>query len=161
MQDRVQGAARTAIGLLPGLLVIVLFIAPALSVISTQRSAAQAALEYVRDHLEPGDQIATRLPALAYLVIGRCDHFVALDNPFLWETDDGPVDPHLGLPWIGTGDELRQIAAKAPRLWLVVEERYADPYAEELGEQSTVPFREQDYVIFLVEGLPHQVMASP
>jgi hypothetical protein len=108
----------------------------------------------VRDHWQPEDRIATPLPAISYVALNRCDYFVALDNPFLWQIDTGPVDPHLGLPWIGTVEGVRWIASQSPRLWIVVEERYATPYPGILGDRLTTPFQQLDYVVYLVQGMP-------
>lgn len=148
---RLKGVVSTAVGWAPMVIVVALFAGPALSAPRTQVSALEPALEYVRAQWQPGDRVATTLPGVAYLGLGHCDYFVALDAPFLWHTDRGPIDPHVGLSWIGTAEGLRQIARQSPRLWIVVEERYAAPYQEILGDQLVVPFREEDYVVYLVE----------
>lgn len=144
--DQLKGVPATAMGWAPLAFVLALFTGPSLSSVTGQVSALQPALEYVGEQWRPGDKIGAQQPVPAYLVLGRCDYFVALDYPFVWERGEGSVDPHLGLPSIDTAEGLRRIAGESPRLWLVVEERYAGPYEEILGDQAVAAFRKQNLV---------------
>ncbi len=152
--SRWRGPLAALVGWLPLILLLGLFAAPALTAARSQPSAVQPAMEYVRAHLQHGDRIAARLPALPYLELGRCDYFVALQDPFVWETAQGTVDPHLGLPWIGTTEGVQRIVDESRRLWIIVEARFADAYRPILGDRLTTAFRMSDYVVYLVEGRP-------
>jgi hypothetical protein len=78
---------------------------------------------------------------------------VALENPFLYENAKGIfTDPFLGLPWIGTEAELRQITEESTRLWLLVEKRYAGAYEQILGNQMDPVFGQWDVNLYLVPG---------
>jgi 4-amino-4-deoxy-L-arabinose transferase-like glycosyltransferase len=151
MQNRVRGVARTATAAIPMLLVVVLFARPALATLEANPSAFQQAYGYVRSHWQPGDRVATPVPTVAYMTLGHCDFFVALENPLLWSRTDGPVDPHLGLPWIGTAEGLRQAANGSSRLWIVIDKKYAHPYPMIFGDRLTTAFQELDVVVYLVE----------
>jgi len=155
MTARIQGPARgklqVAVGLLPFLFIAVLFARPALATTATQHFGSQLALQYVGDHWQEGDRIATHLTATAYLEAGRCDYFVALENPFVWQTPNGTIDPHLGLPWIGTEAGLREIVAENSRLWLLVEKRYAKRFEEALGAQAQLVFDGWDVNLYLAQ----------
>ncbi len=153
--DRIGGLANSAFGALPVLFIVCLFAAPVFSVLTQPLSAIQEGFDYVREHWQPTDRVATPLPAVAYVALGRCDYFIAFENPFLWSRADGPVDPHLGLPWIGTADGLREVANEAPRLWIVVEKRYAEPYRAILGDRLTITFQHADAVVY-VESVPQE-----
>ena len=154
VQNRVRGLVRTSAAILPVLLVVALFARPVLEILNRQPSAMQQAYDYVRSHWQSGDRVATALPAVAYVALGRCDYFVALEDPLLWPRNDDLVDPHLGLPWIGTEEGLRQAANEPSRLWIIVEKRYANPYPVIFGDQLITAFQQLDAVVYLVEEEP-------
>jgi 4-amino-4-deoxy-L-arabinose transferase-like glycosyltransferase len=136
------------LGLLP-----ILFVGPARSMVTTQRYAASLALDVVREQWQPGDRLATYLTATAGVVLEHCDHFVALENPFLYKNAEGSLtDPFLGLPWIGTESELRQIIEESTRLWLLVEKRYAGAYEQILDDQMDLVFEQWDVNLYLIPG---------
>ncbi len=151
--QRLAGRLRVAIQWLPIGLLVILFAGPALSTVTTQRYAASLALDVVRREWQPGDKLATHLTSTAEVVLGHCDYFVALENPFLYESPGGSLtDPFLGLPWIGTEAELHDIVAGSTRLWLLVEKRYARRYEQVLGDEMQLVFDRWDVNLYLVQG---------
>jgi hypothetical protein len=150
---RLRPRMQSIIHWLPIGLILILFAGPASSVVTTQRYAASLALDVVREQWQPGDRLATHLTATAGVVLEHCDHFVALENPFLYKNADGILtDPFLGLPWIGTEAELRQIIEESTRIWLLVEKRYAGAYEEILGDQMDLVFEQWDVNLYLIPG---------
>jgi hypothetical protein len=147
--DRLHGGARAILRAIPFLVILVLFIPSTLTTITTQHSGALPALRYVRKHWQPGDRIAARAPALPYLVLGHCDYFVAFEHAFIWETEQGPVNPHLGLPWINSEEGLHQIADESPRLWIIVRTHFADRYRDILGDRVRAVFQELDTLVYI------------
>lgn len=148
-QPRMQSIIRG----LPIGLILILFAGPARSVVTTQRYAASLALDVVEEQWQPGDRLATHLTATAGVILEHCDHFVALENPFLYRNAEGILtDPFLGLPWIGTETELRQILGEKGRLWLLVEKRYAGAYEQVLGNQMDLVFEQWDINLYLIPG---------
>ena len=150
---RLQSPLQTIVRWLPVALLAILFAGPARSAVTTQHHAASLALDVARDRWVPGDELATHLTSTAEIVLERCDHFVAIENPFLYERPDGSLtDPFLGLPWIGTEADLRELVSKSPRLWLLVEKRYAPAYKVILADQMQLVFDRWDVNLYLVEG---------
>jgi hypothetical protein len=138
---------------LPIGLIFLLFAGPARSVVTTQRYAASLALDVVREQWQPEDRLATHLTATAGVILEHCDHFVALENPFLYKNSEGILtDPFLGLPWTGTEAELRQIIEESTRLWLLVEKRYVGAYEQILGSQMDLVFAQWDVNLYLIPG---------
>ena len=99
---RLQSPLQTIVRWLPVALLAILFAGPARSAVTTQHHAASLALDVARDRWVPGDELATHLTSTAEIVLERCDHFVAIENPFLYERPDGSLtDPF----WVYPGSE--------------------------------------------------------
>jgi len=147
--DRVPARSQLLVDGVALATVIILFLKPALLTVTTQHHAASLALDLVRDEWQVGDKLATHLTSTAKIELDRCDHFVALENPFLYEQPDGTLtDPFLGLSWIGTEEGLRQIVQDNPRLWLLVEKRYAPPYERILVDELQLVFERWDVNLY-------------
>ncbi len=119
-------------GIVAGLVALVLllgYLPPAVAAANHQEKGFRPALEYVADHWQTGDRVATVAPAACEVVVGHCDLFaLGLDyEEFVFRAGDGGlVDRWLGSPWLGSAAELQEALAQAldqgRGLWLVVDE---------------------------------------
>jgi hypothetical protein len=153
----VGGTPRKVAKWMPLVFVIVLFAGPAASTAIQQRFGDKPSLEYVRDHWQPGDVIATNLTVQSEIVLGRCDYYVAFSEPFIRQADDGSwTDAFLGLPWISTSQQLREAVVQHPRTWLVVEKRHAEAYEAALGSWLSLMQEYRGVSIYIVrpQGAP-------
>jgi 4-amino-4-deoxy-L-arabinose transferase-like glycosyltransferase len=152
VEQAVHGTPRNAAKWLPLVLVIPLFVGPASFAASQQKFGDKPSLEYVKSHWQAGDVIATNLTVQSEIVLGRCDYYVALSEPFIRQADNGSwTDAFLGLPWISTGQELREVVTQHPRAWLVVEGRHADVYEAVLEGWLTLMHECRGISVYLVQ----------
>jgi 4-amino-4-deoxy-L-arabinose transferase-like glycosyltransferase len=151
--DRVPAKLQLLVHGVAFAMIIVLFLRPTVSAVTTQHHAASLALDLVGEEWRAGDKLATHLTSTAEIEFGDCDYFVALENPFLYERPDGTLtDPFLGLSWVGTQEGLREIVQDSRRLWLLVEKRYAKPYERILGEELQLVFERWDVNLYQAGG---------
>jgi uncharacterized membrane protein len=151
-QKASKGLVRQVVHSAPLALVVLVLIPFAVSAATKQHFGGEISFKHVQKHWQEGDVVVTHLPATAQEVLGRCDYFVALSQPFIVQADDGTwVDAILGLPWISTADDLREVVSGHPRAWLVVNKRLIDDYETALGDWASLTLETWDTNVYLVQ----------
>ena len=96
----------------------------------TPEPAYEQAFEYVAEHWQPGDALLTMntsatglyLPVRGDSGLGLYAFAVQEDaEQFLLNAEGQLVDRWLGLPWVGTAADFRQVLDENPRAWFVVD----------------------------------------
>jgi 4-amino-4-deoxy-L-arabinose transferase-like glycosyltransferase len=170
------GRRRLSFGLLAGLVTAVLVAASwpgAVAAANSPEKAFRTALEYVGQHWQPGDRVATVAPAYSQLVLGRSDFFtLGLEyEEFVYRADDGQwVDRWLGSPLIRSAEELATVLDQAGRLWFVTDEtrlrqRFDPAFAQMVWKRMELVAKPDQVMVFLSRDLPepaasHSVAAT-
>ena len=122
----------------------------------------QSALEYVGQHWQRGDRVATVAPAYCHLVLGQCDYLtLGLDyEEFVYRGDDGRlVDRWLGSPLVRTAQELGAVLDEGGRLWLVADEsrlrqRFEAAFAQMVWQRMELVAKTDGVMVFVTSERP-------
>lgn len=94
-------------------------------------AAYEEAFKFVKEKRQSGDVVLTPYTAAAGLYLGDVDYY-ANDigaGDLLFEREDNRlVDRFLGVPWIGTGEQLQDVLAQHNQTWFVVSDIVYDHY---------------------------------
>jgi hypothetical protein len=113
-------------------------------------------LAYVRDHWQPGDQVAGwAVPAIA-VELGQVDHF-ALQirfEEFVMEKDGVWVDRWVGAPLMDSTEQLEAALDQPGRLWFLTDEfryrvRYTPEFAQMIWDRMEPVYRYHYALAFL------------
>ena len=146
--------------LLSGLATILLLVVlwPAAFAASTsEEKGFRSALEYVDQHWQSGDRVATVAPAYSQVVLGRSDFFtLGLDyEEFVFRSEDGGwADRWLGSPLIRSAEELEAALDGAERLWFVTDEgrlrkRFDPSFAQVVWQRMELVNKPGQVMVFL------------
>jgi 4-amino-4-deoxy-L-arabinose transferase-like glycosyltransferase len=122
----------------------------------------QSALEYVGQHWQRGDRVASVAPAYCHLVLGQCDYLtLGLDyEEFVYRGDDGRlVDRWLGSPLVRTAQELGAVLDEVGRLWLVTDEsrlrqRFEAAFAQMVWQRMELVAKTDGVMVFVTSERP-------
>jgi 4-amino-4-deoxy-L-arabinose transferase-like glycosyltransferase len=156
---------RWSSGLLAGLVTVVLVAASwpgAVAAANFQEKAFRTALEYVGQHWQAGDRVATVAPAYSQLVLGRSDFFTLGQEyeEFVYRAEDGRwVDRWLGAPLIRSAEELAVALDQEGRLWFVTDEtrlrqRFDPAFAQMVWQRMELVAKPGQVMVFLSHDLP-------
>ncbi len=117
------------------------------------------AFAYVRDHWQPGDAIASPVPAASMLYLGQSDYFAIQRayQEYVMPHDGREVDRWTDAPPLVTPADWEAALRDHHRLWFVVdgwrlETRYDLDVAQLVLAQMRVAYSGQGTVAFLAEG---------
>ena len=130
----------------------------------TQDWGYDQAFRYVQRQWQPGDVVLTTNPSASVLYLGQCDYYVM---QFGWGEDlmEGPngsqVDRWTGAPLLNTVDQLQELLATTPRVWLVVDgwrfqSWFDNEFIRAVLDQMTPTFDQRGMAVFLGQGYTEQ-----
>ena len=156
--DRLAGVAEDAVGRMGSrrrvwwagtvalIAVVALLSAPA-AVRTVQEDPLQLdqALDFVRQHWQTGDVVATFAPHASLLTVGEVDFYAQESGyPFL-ETPTGRVDIWTGTPVLDSVEGLSDLLEDGRRVWLIVhrenwQRHYSETYRTFVEQRMDVAF---------------------
>lgn len=126
----------------------------------TQEWGYDRAFRHIQPLWQPGDVVLTTNPPASALYLGRCDYYV-MQIGLGEDLMDGPsgsrVDRWTGAPLLNTVDQLRELLATTPRVWLVVDgwrfqSWFESEFIRTVLDQMTPTFDERGMAVFLGQG---------
>ena len=133
---------------------------------NTQEKGFRSAFEYVRQHWEPGDRVATVAPAYSQLVLGQ-SHFFTLGTgyeEFVYQQEGQWVDRWLGSPLIRSADELSEVLDQGARLWFVTDEsrfrqRFDSTFAQMVWLRMELMAKPDQVLVFVSQQQPEPAVS--
>lgn len=117
------------------------------------------AFAYVRDHWQPGDAIASPVPAASMLYLGQSDYFAIQRayEEYVMTHNGQQVDRWTDAPPLASPTDLQAALRAHRRLWFVVdgwrfETRYDIKFAQTVLEQMAMAHADGGVVAYLGEG---------
>jgi hypothetical protein len=91
--------------------------------LATPEPAYETAFAHVRANWRSGDALLTMNTPAAGLYLGRADGFTVQTEAeqFLLQTEAGPVDRWLGVPWVGSTADFTDALDRSRRAWFVID----------------------------------------
>jgi hypothetical protein len=126
----------------------------------TQEWGYDRAFRFLRDTLQPGDVVLTTNPPASALYLDRADYYAmqfGYEEYVMSDPDGGLVDRWVGAPVLDQVEQLRDLLANAPRVWLVVDgwrfqSRFENAFIRTVLDQMELAFDEQGMAVFVGQG---------
>jgi len=150
---------------LAGGLVLVLLVPPLPEALDTTDKLEEGygpTLAYVREHWQPGDQVAGWAVPAIDIELGQVDYFAIQihHEEFIMEKDGVWVDRWVGAPLMDSVEQLQTALDQPGRLWFLTDEfrfrsRYTAEFAQAIWDRMEPVFR-YHYAIAFLERPPGQ-----
>jgi hypothetical protein len=118
------------------------------------------AFRYLQEAWQPGDVVLTTNPPASALYLNQADYYAMQygNEEYVMPGSGGAkVDRWVGAPLLDSEEQLREILATAPRVWLVVDgwrfqSRFGNEFIRTVLDQMSLAFDEAGMAVFVGEG---------
>jgi 4-amino-4-deoxy-L-arabinose transferase-like glycosyltransferase len=130
----------------------------------TQEWGYDKAFRFLQEAWQPGDVVLTTNPPASALYLDQADYYAMQfgnEEYVMPGPDGGMVDRWVAAPVLDSVEQLRQVLATAPRVWLVVDgwrfqSRFESAFIRTVLDQMELAFDERGMVVFLGQGYDKQ-----
>lgn len=126
----------------------------------TQEWGYDRAFRQVQGQWQPGDVVLTTHPPASMLYLDQCDYYVmqlGWGEDLMQGAGGVQVDRWTGTPLLNTVDQLRDVLAAGPRVWLVVDgwrfqSWFENEFIRTVLDQMVPVFDERGMAVFMGQG---------